>query len=123
MEITTDKLLETVSSLKNEYNMLVSISGVDTPEGYEVIYHLYSTQSNKKIILKVKLSKSNPQIESLCGFYSSANWHEREVYDMFGINFLNHPELIRILMPCDWKGHPLRKDYVNDDERLSWNQR
>jgi len=123
MEITPDKLIETVSSLKTEYNMLVSVSGVDLQDGYEVVYHFYSTGSHKKLALKAKLSKASAEIESLCGFYSSANWHEREVYDMFGINFLNHPELTRILMPCDWKGHPLRKNYVNDDERLSWNKR
>lgn len=123
ISVKPDNLIETVSSLKNEYNMLLSIAGVDKLEHYEVIYHLYSTGSNKKITLKATLTKENPEIDSLSGLYSAANWHERETYDLFGIKFRNHPDLTRILLPCDWKGYPLRKNYVNNDERLCWNER
>ncbi len=123
IEIKPENLIETAAPLKNEFNLLISVSGVDKLEYYELVYHFYSTKTHKKLILKTKLSKTNPEIESLSGLYSAANWHERETYDMFGINFLNHPDMRRILLPCDWKGHPLRKNYVNNDERLCWNER
>ncbi len=127
LEVAKDKFVELVSYIKkdadNLFNMLLSVSGVDKEDCYEVVYHLYSTIFNKKLILKVKLDKENPSVESLSNIYSAANWHERETYDLFGIIFLNHPELERILLPKDWIGHPLRKNYVNSDERLSWNER
>lgn len=123
IEITADNLLNTVELMKKEYDMLVSIGGVDKLEYYEVVYHFISTTSNKAVALKVKLEKNNAEVESLSGLYSAANWHEREVYDLFGIEFRNHPNLTRILLPNDWKGYPLRKNYVNNDERLCWNER
>lgn len=105
------------------YNMLTSVTAVDTTENFELIYNLYSTYFAKKIMVKTVLDRLNPQVDSVCGLFSSANWHERECYDLMGINFSNHPDLKRILMPKDWIGHPLRKDYENTDERLSWNNR
>jgi len=127
IEVKAEKLFETATYLKmnkdTQFNMLISLCGVDKLEHFEVIYHLYSTIFNKKLILKVILNKNTPEIESISPVYSAANWHERETYDLFGIKFSNHPELTRILLPTDWKGYPLRKNYVNNDERLSWNQR
>lgn len=123
IEIKPENLIETMTQLKNEFDMLISVSGVDKPEGFEVVYHLYSTKTNNKAVVKARLPKSNTEIDSLCGLYSAANWHEREAYDLLGIRFKDHPDLTRILLPCDWQGYPLRKDYVNNDERLSWNER
>ena len=123
LEIKSENLIETVTSLKNEYDMLISVSGLDKLENYEVVYHFYSSISHKKLIVKTALSKSNPEIESLSGLYSAANWHERETADLLGIIFKNHPNLERILLPNDWKGFPLRKNYINNDERLTWNNR
>jgi len=127
IDVSKDKLIEFATYLKmhinTQFNMLLSISGIDKADCFEVVYNLFSTVFNKKLILKVRLDKKNPNVESLCGLYSAANWHERETYDLFGINFNNHPELERILLPKDWIGHPLRKDYVNKDKRLSWNER
>jgi len=126
-EVPKDKLVEFVAYLKSKANyrfdMLVSVSGVDKQDCFEVVYHLYSTIFNKKIVVKVKLEKDKPLVESLCTLYAAANWHERETFDLFGIQFSNHPEMERLLMPKDWIGHPLRKDYVLNDPRLSWNER
>lgn len=127
IEVKPDRLFETATYLKMNkdtcFDVLFSVSGVDRPRHFEVVYHLYSTVLAKKLILKVILNKNCPEVESLTGVYYAADWHERETYDLFGIKFLNHPNLERILLPNDWKGNPLRKDYVNNDERLSWNQR
>jgi len=82
---------------------------------FEVVYHLHSLERNQRIRLKCRLSgvtSSNiPEIDSVTSVWRSANWYEREDFDMFGIGFRNHPNLVRILMPTDWEGYPLRKDY------------
>jgi len=100
------------------FDMLSCITGVDNgPESgtMEVIYHVYSIPFNYSLALKVLLPRENPEVESVVSIWKSANWLEREVYDMFGIGFKNHPDLRRILMPADWKGFPLRKDYKHED--------
>lgn len=127
LEVKPEMLVETATYLKmnknTQFDVLLSVSGVDRQEHFEVVYHLFSTTFSKKLILKSVLNRTSPETVSLCEVYSAANWHERETYDLFGINFTGHPNMERLLMPNDWKGHPLRKDYVNDDERLSWNER
>jgi len=100
------------------FDMLSCITGVDNgPESgtMEVIYHLYSIPFNNSLALKVLLPRENPEVESVVSIWKSANWLEREIYDMFGIGFKNHPDLRRILMPADWKGYPLRKDYKHEE--------
>ena len=127
LEVPKDNLVDFATALKmdvnTQFNMLLSISGIDLDTCFQVVYFLYSTVFNKKFVLKVELDKENPSVDTLSEIYSAANWHERETYDLFGIKFNNHPNLERILLPKDWVGHPLRKNYVNKDERLSWNER
>jgi NADH-quinone oxidoreductase subunit C len=78
---------------------------------FEVVYHLHSLERNRRIRVKCRLGGARPEIDSVTGVWRGANWYEREVFDMFGIVFRNHPNLQRLLMPVDWEGHPLRKDY------------
>jgi NADH-quinone oxidoreductase subunit C len=78
---------------------------------FEVVYLLHALEPNKRLRVKCRLGGNNPEIESVCSVWRGADWYEREVFDMFGITFRNHPNLQRILMPVDWEGYPLRKDY------------
>jgi NADH-quinone oxidoreductase subunit C len=78
---------------------------------FEIVYHLQSIAKKQRLRLKARVSGQNPEIESAFAVYRSANWYEREVFDLFGVRFLNHPNMTRIMMPDDWVGHPLRKDY------------
>jgi len=78
---------------------------------FEVVYLLHSLARNERLRLKCWIAESDPWIDSVTGVWRTADWYEREVFDMFGIHFRNHPGLTRILMPSDWEGHPLRKDY------------
>ena len=81
-----------------------------------VYYHLESMSLKQKLTLVVSVDKDKPDVATVAEIWKSANWHEREAYDLIGINFLNHPDLRRILMPYDWEaGHPLRKDYKNPE--------
>ncbi|MFQ5926199.1 MAG: NADH-quinone oxidoreductase subunit C [Terriglobia bacterium] len=78
---------------------------------FELVYHLLSLKTTARLRLKARVPGENPHVDSLTGLWSAANWLEREVFDLFGIHFSGHPHLRRILMPDDWEGHPLRKDY------------
>jgi len=78
---------------------------------FEVAYHLLSMKRKERVRLKVRLEGGDPQIESITSLWPAAGFFEREVFDLFGIRFLGNPDLRRILMPDDWEGHPLRKDY------------
>ena len=91
-------------------------SGVDYKDRIEVVYHLYSYQRRHGAVLKVKLPRENPSLETLENVWKSANWMEREIYDLLGVNFEGHSDMRRILMPEDWIGHPLRKDFVEPME-------
>jgi NADH-quinone oxidoreductase subunit C len=96
------------------FNFLSDITCVDRyPEEprFEVIYHLLSIPNKERVRLKVKLDGASPAIESLTSVWPGANFFEREVFDLFGVRFAGHPYLRRILMPEDWEGYPLRKDY------------
>lgn len=100
------------------FDMLTCITGVDNGQdanSMEVIYHLYSIPFNRSLMLKVVVPRENPEVDSVTTIWKSANWLEREVFDMFGIVFKNHPDLRRILMPADWQGFPLRKDYKHEE--------
>ncbi len=99
---------------KENYVRLSSVTAVDWHPAnprFEVVYHLHSLQPYKRLRVKCKVGGETPEIDSLTGVWRAANWYERETWDMFGIHFRHHPDLQRILMPLDWEGHPLRKDY------------
>jgi len=96
------------------FNFLSDITCVDwypTEPRFEVIYHLLSIPNKERVRLKVRLNSASPAVESLTSVWPGANFFEREVYDLFGVRFTGHPYLRRIMMPEDWDGHPLRKDY------------
>jgi NADH-quinone oxidoreductase subunit C len=94
------------------FDYMSCLSGVDYNDGkLGAIYHLTSMTPRHKIILKAFCTKENPHIQSVAEVWATANWHEREAYDLIGIVFDGHPDLRRILLPYDWEGHPLRKDY------------
>ncbi len=92
----------------------------DTP--LEVVYNLYSILRNERIRLKVSIAEGAP-VDSVTGVWPTANWMEREVFDLFGVNFSNHPDLRRILLPADWEGYPLRKDYPLEFIENEWTKR
>jgi NADH-quinone oxidoreductase subunit C len=114
-----------------KFNSLMCLSGVDDANGTKtkeengaekiqggtlsVYYHLHSIELKHKISLRVSTPREDANVESVENIWKCANWHEREAFDLFGIVFLNHPDLRRILMPYDWEGYPLRKDYKNPE--------
>ena len=110
------KIVELCRYFKDEekYIRLSGLTAVDwhpSEPRFEVVYLLHSIERNHRLRIKCKVSGVNPEIDSVYSVWRSADWHEREVFDMFGISFRNHPNLVRILMPLDWDGNPLRKDY------------
>ena len=115
LEISIEDYFQKVEELKNDgYEMMVDLTAIDwfrkKEPRFEVVANFLSVSKNKRISIKVKLN-DELTIPSITSIYPSANFYEREVFDMFGINFENHPDLTRILMPDDWVGHPLSKDY------------
>jgi NADH-quinone oxidoreductase subunit C len=95
------------------FERLTAVTGVDwwpRDPRFEVVYFLHSLKSNARLRMSTRLKQSD-SIESLARVFRSANWYEREVFDLFGVQFYNHPNLERIMMPADWEGYPLRKDY------------
>jgi NADH-quinone oxidoreductase subunit C len=109
---------ELQQSSSTYFDMLSCLTGVDNgPDAgtMEVIYNLYSIPFNCQVMLKVTLPREKPEIETVSHLWKTANWHEREAFDMYGIVFVNHPDLRRILMPADWDGYPLRKDYKQQE--------
>jgi NADH-quinone oxidoreductase subunit C len=112
--IHRDWIVAVCQALKNAgFERVSGITGVDwwpKEPRFEVIYLLHSLRQNTRIRLSVRLQE-NEEIESVCSVWHGANWYEREVFDLFGIRFRNHPNLERIMMPADWEGYPLRKDY------------
>lgn len=115
-------LIENMQKLQADdqlyFDQLSCITGLDNgPEAnsMEVIYQLYSIPFNHHLTVKVRLDREQPVLPSLTSVWKSADWHEREAFDLLGIQFENHPDLRRILLPADWEGHPLRKDYEHQE--------
>jgi NADH-quinone oxidoreductase subunit C len=96
------------------YNFLSDLCGVDylgqTPR-FMVVYNIYNLTTKDRLRIKVPVEESDANVDTVSVVWATANWHERECWDLMGISFNNHPDLRRILMPADWEGHPLRKDY------------
>ena len=117
--VPKELLLETVQAARDDarlrFEVCASVSGIHYPdeEGAEfhIIYNLLSMTHNRRVRLEVTCSEDDPVVDSVTSVYPHANWHEREIWDMFGVIFAGHPGLTRILMPDDWDGHPQRKDY------------
>jgi NADH-quinone oxidoreductase subunit C len=110
-----DKLHAAASDLKDlGFDRLGMLTAVDRDETFEMVYRLTSRSMSAGIFLKCHVPRENPITHSLNSLWPAANWQEREVYDLFGIVFKGHPDLRRILLPPEWVGHPLRKDYEDD---------
>lgn len=121
--VAKDKLSQVCEFLyKDEdlyFDMLSCLTGIDNgveSSTMEVVYNLYSIPFEHAIMLKVELPRAKPILPSVAEIWKSANWHEREAYDLLGINFEGHPDLRRILLPADWEGHPLQKDYEHQEK-------
>lgn len=114
--VASPHIVDVCRFLKDEQKFvrLSAITAVDwlpADPRFEVVYLLHSLELKARVRLKCWISEAACEIDSVTGVWRSANWYEREVFDLFGIGFRNHPDLRRILMPVDWDGHPLRKDY------------
>jgi NADH-quinone oxidoreductase subunit C len=120
--ISREKWVEVAHFLRNEssldFSYLQNVSAVDYETHLEVIYHLYSLDRKERLAVKVKVDREHPQLPTVSHIFPAANWNEREMYDLMGIQFQNHPNLKRILMPDDWVGYPLRKDYEPFDKEV-----
>lgn len=112
--VSSDKVLETARELKEiGFDRLGMLTAVDRGEFLTMVYRLQSRSLSSAIFVKTKVMPDDLHIDSLCDVWPAANWQEREVYDLFGIVFDGHPDLRRIMLPADFEGHPLRKNYEN----------
>lgn len=116
LKIVSSSVKEVAFFLRDDselsFDYLMCLSGVDYAKGLlGVVYQFYSLKNRHKITIKVEIAAEQPELPSIVSAFPSANWHEREAFDMFGIIFTDHPDLRRILLPDDWVGYPLRKDY------------
>lgn len=129
IELAADQLQAALRLLRNseesKLDLLITISGVDSKDTYDSVYHLWSYENLNELVIKVLTPKADvsadqlPAVPSISTFWSAANWHERETYDLVGIKYLGHPYLRRILNPWDWDGHPLRLDYIQPVDALN----
>ena len=127
--IEPSRIVETCRHLKKRgFNRLSGITAVDwhpADPRFEVVYFLHvlpveAPAKGERLRLKCRVAEAAAELDSVIGVWRSADWYEREVFDMFGIRFRNHPNLQRILMPTDWEGHPLRKDYPVHGHKYSY---
>jgi NADH-quinone oxidoreductase subunit C len=121
-QVDSQSIVEVCRYLRDEpelkFEVLSDLTAVDRPKENktEVVYHLFSYSQRHQIVLKVDLPREQPRLATMENVWKAANWFEREVFDLFGIDFEGHSDLRRILLPEDWVGHPLRKDYVEQEE-------
>lgn len=123
--VAPDKIAAVCRRLR-EHHGFIRLSGVSVIDRhpaeprFEVFYLLHSITGNERLKLKVALPGDNPTIDSVCSVWPGANWYEREAFDLFGVRFTNHPDLRRIMMPDDWQGHPLRRDFPTHGHKYSY---
>ena len=121
ISIKNKKLLKKLAwKIKEEFDILYSLVVVDYSPNFELNYVFSNYKNADLLIVKVNITEKDFSIDSITDVFSSANWEEREAYDLFGIKFNGHPDLRRILLPEDWPGHPLRKDFKVNDEIRNW---
>lgn len=125
IRLDASNLHDSLNFLKDnaEFNFdrLNTIIAVDLKDKFELIYDLYSSKTSKNGRISLLLDRNSPHVPSIVDIYKSAYFDECEIYDMFGVIFDKNPDLKRLLMPKGWIGHPLRKDYEQNDKRLIWN--
>ena len=126
IRLTREQALAVAKVLRDDehctFDMMLLVTGIDWKTHRESVYHLNSTTQHSFLQLKINANAQDDS-PSLMPVWHACDWHEREAYDLLGIKYQGHPDLRRILMPNYWLGHPLRKDYVEDDPRLVWNRR
>jgi NADH-quinone oxidoreductase subunit C len=115
LEIVAERIVDVCRFLKHEQKFVDWYP--DEPR-FEVVYHLHSPERREWLRLKCRLAGADPEIDSVTEVWRGANWYERETFDLFGIRFRNHPNLQRIMLPDNWEGHPLRKDYPVTGDRV-----
>lgn len=125
LNVTVPKadLFDLCKKLKEEgdlaFDYLFCLTGIDYEPALGVIYHLESTKHRHQLVVKVQTEdRDNPVLDSLVEIWKTAEFHEMEVFDFFGIKFNNHPNLKRLFLPLDWTGFPLRKDYVDEENMI-----
>jgi NADH-quinone oxidoreductase subunit C len=119
LEIERDQIVEVAHYLRDDeelaFDFLICLFGADYLTHLELIYIFHSYAKNHQLIVRTRIEREEPAIQSISGIYPGANWHEREAYDLFGIRFTDHPDLRRILLPDDWEGYPMRKDFTHEN--------
>jgi NADH-quinone oxidoreductase subunit C len=110
-----DFLIRNSSCYFDSLSCLTAIDNGPTKGTMEILYNLYSIPFHHSLVLKIELDRTIPTVDSVSQLWKTADWHEREAYDFFGIHFNQHPDLRRILLPADWEGFPLRKDYQQQE--------
>jgi NADH-quinone oxidoreductase subunit C len=120
-KVKADRWLEVAQVLKDDPHLALdfcdNITAVDwLKQGrIDVVYHFYSYAKKHQCVVKIELTRDKPQVASVANLWRAADWNEREQFDLLGVEFLGHPDLRRIMMPDDWVGHPLRKDYKEQE--------
>jgi NADH-quinone oxidoreductase subunit C len=129
LTVRKDRIVDILAVLRDDadldYRMVsdilcVDLLGFDREPRFEVIYSLYSPTTYRRIVVKAQVDEDDATIDTVSDVYPSANWPEREIFDLFGISFNGHPDQRRIMMPDDWVGHPLRKDYPLGGEEVEF---
>lgn len=129
LTVRKDRIVDILTTLRDDadlhYDLVSDILGVDLlgmerEPRYEVVYSLYSTKTHRRIVVKAQVDEDDAALDTVSGVYLAAEWPEREIFDLFGIAFNNHGDLRRLLMPDDWVGHPLRKDFPLGGEEVEF---